>query len=616
MASRAIKVPSAAQAPPQPGPAFVPGSIRARSKVSAVDDPLEREADAMAEQALRWPDPARAGVESDAAQAQGRPAGSDGPPPAIPDRGETGSVPEGLPPIVHEVLSSPGQPLDRQARRELEPRFGHSFARVRTHADGPAAASALALEAHAYTAGQHIVFAAGSYAPDTPHGKRLLAHELAHTIQFQGGAGAGGLVALQTWGTAKTTAPPAKNESPGDVFRAKLKDEAALFANAGAIVDWIVSERAAAGGATVTSFTTAALFSAAATMKKLKPQPAAVADLLPALEMLEFYKVVQRKGPGEWDIVLTPPQPGQTQQEVDRAGFDQKRRDVEVFQKTFEKRFDAQGHPIKQIAQQQLLEDSMAAGATSEFKSQKAAETNLAAVKMELDEFVAFRKQGPPIFRVTTDSPERVTDKGKTNVLLPIAGQKKPLPVDEAQLDRIESIRTGTSPEVAARRKSIEAKVKGAERGLFDAQAFHRFATEMVWFLHELATVSSVTFKAGTYPRHGKFAEYAADMYPTINEDARRFYEPAKAETFVDAINQVAEAGNPYWGKFAWQIVYNDTTLQAKINQKYGPRMSSAEHHGPAPDKLHMHLDIRPLDLVADPDTGFAVNPSGRVVLY
>jgi hypothetical protein len=44
--------------------------------------------------------------------------------------------------------------------------------------------------------------------------------------------------------------------------------------------------------------------------------------------------------------------------------------------------------------------------------------------------------------------------------------------------------------------------------------------------------------------------------------------------------------------------------------------MSSAPHHGPAPDKLHMHLDIRPLNVVADSKTGYGVNTAGRVVLY
>jgi len=73
------------------------------------------------------------------------------------DSGQTAA-----PPIVHEVLASPGQPLD----------------------------SAREVNASAYTVGRHVVFASGKYAPLTPDGKRLLAHELVHTVQ-QGNAGVG-----------------------------------------------------------------------------------------------------------------------------------------------------------------------------------------------------------------------------------------------------------------------------------------------------------------------------------------------------------------------------------------------------------------------------------------
>jgi hypothetical protein len=65
----------------------------------------------------------------------------------------------------------------------MEPRFGHDFSRVRIHTDQAAAASARAAEAQAFTIGQEIVFGAGQYAPATPAGRELLAHELAHTIQ-------------------------------------------------------------------------------------------------------------------------------------------------------------------------------------------------------------------------------------------------------------------------------------------------------------------------------------------------------------------------------------------------------------------------------------------------
>lgn len=89
----------------------------------------------------------------------------------------------GAPSIVEEVLRSPGQPLDASTRAFFEPRFGHDFSKVRVHADAQAAQSAQAVNALAYTVGQHTVFAAGRYAPGTSAGKHLLAHELTHTIQ-------------------------------------------------------------------------------------------------------------------------------------------------------------------------------------------------------------------------------------------------------------------------------------------------------------------------------------------------------------------------------------------------------------------------------------------------
>lgn len=88
-----------------------------------------------------------------------------------------------VPPIVNEVLNSPGQPLDGETRAYFEPRFGHDFNQVRVHHNEKAAESAQAVNALAYTVGENLVFGSGKYAPGTTEGKRLLAHELAHTIQ-------------------------------------------------------------------------------------------------------------------------------------------------------------------------------------------------------------------------------------------------------------------------------------------------------------------------------------------------------------------------------------------------------------------------------------------------
>src|SRR5262245_61220094 len=52
-----------------------------------------------------------------------------------------------VPPIVHEVLRSPGQPLDPSTRAFMEPRFAHDFSSVRVHTDARAAESAHAVNA-------------------------------------------------------------------------------------------------------------------------------------------------------------------------------------------------------------------------------------------------------------------------------------------------------------------------------------------------------------------------------------------------------------------------------------------------------------------------------------
>lgn len=108
--------------------------------------------------------------------------------PSLQERGSSGQVPQVsvAPPIVNEVLHSPGQPLDPATRAFMEPRFGHDFGNVRVHIDAKAADSARAVNALAYTVGRDVVFGQGKFSPAAGSGRQLLAHELAHVIQQQG----------------------------------------------------------------------------------------------------------------------------------------------------------------------------------------------------------------------------------------------------------------------------------------------------------------------------------------------------------------------------------------------------------------------------------------------
>jgi Domain of unknown function (DUF4157) len=88
---------------------------------------------------------------------------------------------------VHDVISSGGRPLDSGVRVDMEQRLGHDFGDVRVHDDGAAAASAQAVNAHAYTVGSNIVFQRDRYDPSSQEGKTTLAHELTHVVQQRSG---------------------------------------------------------------------------------------------------------------------------------------------------------------------------------------------------------------------------------------------------------------------------------------------------------------------------------------------------------------------------------------------------------------------------------------------
>ena len=94
---------------------------------------------------------------------------------------DTGQI--AAPPIVHEVLRSSGQSLERAARDFMEQRFGHDFGRIRIHTEPLAARASAAMGAEAFTVGHHSRFAHERFLPGTAHGKRLVAHELTHAIQ-------------------------------------------------------------------------------------------------------------------------------------------------------------------------------------------------------------------------------------------------------------------------------------------------------------------------------------------------------------------------------------------------------------------------------------------------
>jgi hypothetical protein len=191
--------------------------IQAKLAVSQPDDPAEREADQVADRIMRMHGGAPAASTCSCA------AGGDKceecqqkQHATVARKAEDSHDMNDAPPLVANVLCSPGQPLALSARNSLEGNFGHDLSGVRVHHDVEAAESASAVNALAYTVGNHIVFGAGQYAPGTQHGDRLLAHEVTHTIQ-QGGALTGGI-----------RRKVAKMDCPGSVFGAPADPRTSL----------------------------------------------------------------------------------------------------------------------------------------------------------------------------------------------------------------------------------------------------------------------------------------------------------------------------------------------------------------------------------------------------
>ncbi|MET0576356.1 MAG: DUF4157 domain-containing protein [Mesorhizobium sp.] len=117
------------------------------------------------------------------------------------------------------AVATGGAPMSPQTRAYFEPRFNRDFSGVRIHTGGRAAAAADGIDARAYTQGSDVAFAAGQYAPGTSVGRRLLAHELAHVVQQ-----AEPSTIRRVPGDKPANAPEPKEEKPQEKLNFTAKD--------------------------------------------------------------------------------------------------------------------------------------------------------------------------------------------------------------------------------------------------------------------------------------------------------------------------------------------------------------------------------------------------------
>jgi hypothetical protein len=167
-------------------PAPAPLLIQRKLAIGEVNDPLEHEADRVADHVMRMSEPQiqrKCACGGTCPECSEQSCEQERGPVRMKHIGPPGPALAEAPPIVYEVLRSPGQPLDQATRAFMEPRFGHDLSGVRIHTHAAAAKSAKDINAHAYTSGHNIVFGSGKYTLASFSGRHLIAHELAHVIQ-------------------------------------------------------------------------------------------------------------------------------------------------------------------------------------------------------------------------------------------------------------------------------------------------------------------------------------------------------------------------------------------------------------------------------------------------
>ncbi|PHM06276.1 hypothetical protein CK516_34695 [Nostoc sp. 'Peltigera malacea cyanobiont' DB3992] len=81
-----------------------------------------------------------------------------------------------------------GQAMANNIREPMEQAFGADFSGVKVHTDGQSDQLNRSIQARAFTTGQDVFFRQGEYNPGSRGGQELLAHELTHVVQQNGGA--------------------------------------------------------------------------------------------------------------------------------------------------------------------------------------------------------------------------------------------------------------------------------------------------------------------------------------------------------------------------------------------------------------------------------------------
>ncbi len=162
-------------------------SIQRQLTVGKEDDPMEKEADVVADKVMRMPEQnfiQRKCAECEKEEMLHRKSLNETITPFIQTKSDSAPVVTNNTAQSIESSQGQGSPMDGHTNSYMSSRFGTDFSHVRIHRDSKAIQLNRDLKAKAFTTGNDIYFNEGQYGPDSPSGKHLLANvTLTHVIQ-------------------------------------------------------------------------------------------------------------------------------------------------------------------------------------------------------------------------------------------------------------------------------------------------------------------------------------------------------------------------------------------------------------------------------------------------
>ncbi|PSK93422.1 uncharacterized protein DUF4157 [Taibaiella chishuiensis] len=176
--------------------------VQCKLAIGAVDDPMELEAEAMADRVMRMPDtPVHSQADSDGnstapqttfvqrkcAQCEEEKVQRQPLTPFVQRQAEGNAHAGGALSASIQAAQGNGFTMDTTTLGFMESRFATDFSSVKIHTGREAEGFSRQLNAQAFTVGNDIYFNSGKYNPASAEGKHLLAHELTHTLQQSAG---------------------------------------------------------------------------------------------------------------------------------------------------------------------------------------------------------------------------------------------------------------------------------------------------------------------------------------------------------------------------------------------------------------------------------------------